>query len=361
MRHWIKRYGKQEVRSWYFECWNEPNHPSFFDGTMEDYFALYDATTRAVKRVDGECRIGGPATAGPHWVTELIDHCHRTAVPLDFVSCHHYGVSQGDGLDEFGRKELFVVREKEWFTDAVDKVTGEIEDSPMPELELHFTEWNSSYSPRDAIHDSYYNAAFILDNLARIGPAVDSMSYWTVSDIFEEPGPPQTPFHGGFGLVNAQGLRKPAFFVHQFLNRLLAETVPCDHDRVWVTRSEDRIALLLWDHTFMEQKVCNQQFFSRDLPAVTLPDIYLRVKGLEAGSYSFSATRVGYRSNDVFTDYYDLGCPDHLTREEVAGLDLANCGAPFMHERVVIGGEGVWERKLPMRTNDIWFLELVRS
>ena len=38
------------------------------------------------------------------------------------------------------------------------------------------------------------------------------MSYWTYTDLFEEPGPPPTPFHGGFGLLNREGIRKPAYF-----------------------------------------------------------------------------------------------------------------------------------------------------
>lgn len=25
VNHWIKRYGIDEVRTWYFECWNEVN------------------------------------------------------------------------------------------------------------------------------------------------------------------------------------------------------------------------------------------------------------------------------------------------------------------------------------------------
>jgi xylan 1,4-beta-xylosidase len=40
--HFTERYGKEEVKSWYFEVWNEPNlTPWFFTGTQEDYFKLY--------------------------------------------------------------------------------------------------------------------------------------------------------------------------------------------------------------------------------------------------------------------------------------------------------------------------------
>ena len=75
----------------------------------------------------------------------------------------------------------------------------------MPKLELHFTEWSASYTPADPIHDSYHSAAYILDKLKKCGDAAQSMSYWTFTDIFEEPGPRWEAFHGGFGLINYRG------------------------------------------------------------------------------------------------------------------------------------------------------------
>ncbi|MEI7503190.1 MAG: glycoside hydrolase, partial [Paludibacter sp.] len=64
VQHWTDRYGKEEVKSWYFEVWNEPNHPSFWTGTQEEYFKLYKYTVQAVKSVNPDYRVGGPATAG---------------------------------------------------------------------------------------------------------------------------------------------------------------------------------------------------------------------------------------------------------------------------------------------------------
>ena len=86
-----------------------------------------------------------------------------------------------------------------------------IRNSPLPDLQLHFTEWSSAYTPTDYIHDQYHQAAFILDKVKGAQESVDSMSYWVFTDIFEENGPRMTPFHGGFGLLNYQGIRKPAY------------------------------------------------------------------------------------------------------------------------------------------------------
>ena len=34
--HLLERYGREEVSTWFFEVWNEPNLRFFFDGTQED-------------------------------------------------------------------------------------------------------------------------------------------------------------------------------------------------------------------------------------------------------------------------------------------------------------------------------------
>ncbi len=55
--HFQERYGHDEVKSWYFEVWNEPDlHDIFFTGTKEDYFKLYEVTARAIKNVSADSR-----------------------------------------------------------------------------------------------------------------------------------------------------------------------------------------------------------------------------------------------------------------------------------------------------------------
>ena len=91
-QHLIDRYGIDEVASWYFEVWNEPNI-DFWTGrpAQETYFELYDNTARALKAVNQRIRVGGPATAQAAWVDAIIAHTAKENVPLDFVSTHAYG------------------------------------------------------------------------------------------------------------------------------------------------------------------------------------------------------------------------------------------------------------------------------
>ena len=155
--HLRERYGDAEVRTWYFEVWNEPNLDGFFAGTQQDYFDLYAATAKAIKDVSPDYKVGGPATAGCGWVPELIQYCKKNNTPLDFIATHTYGVDQGF-LDEKGNSGTVLSPNKESIYGDVKRVRQQIAESAMPKLELHFTEWSSSYTPADPVHDHYISA-----------------------------------------------------------------------------------------------------------------------------------------------------------------------------------------------------------
>src|SRR5207244_8093776 len=93
------------------------------------------------------------------------------------------------------------------------------------------------------------------------------MSYWTFTDIFEENGPVPTPFHGGFGLLNFQGLRKPAFYAYQFLNRLGAEELAANDEDSWGCRSARGVQILFWNFPPPITKESDQTLFTRDHPS----------------------------------------------------------------------------------------------
>jgi xylan 1,4-beta-xylosidase len=67
VEHFTERYGDEEVKSWYFEVWNEPNLDGFWAGSQDEYFRLYKHAVRAVKSVNQSYRVGGPGTAGAAW------------------------------------------------------------------------------------------------------------------------------------------------------------------------------------------------------------------------------------------------------------------------------------------------------
>ena len=172
-------------------------------------------------------------------------------VPLDFISFHTYGLGGGpSGLDEYGEQLHYLSNNLHAPADTAGGQRAVIDATARAGLPIHITEWSTSYSPRDPVHDSYFSAPYILEQLKHSSPGVASMSYWVFTDIFEEAGPPMTPFHGGFGLLTLQGIRKPAYFAYQFLNRLGPTELVNGDAASWVCRDERGGAqILLWDLT----------------------------------------------------------------------------------------------------------------
>jgi xylan 1,4-beta-xylosidase len=360
--HFTERYGEAEVRTWYFEVWNEPNLDAFFAGNQQDYFELYARTARAIKSVSPAYRVGGPATAGCAWLPEFIRYCAAKRVPVDFVSTHDYAVDVGH-LDETGTAGTIFSHNPRSISGNVLRMREQIAASPMPNLELHFTEWSASYTPTDPIHDSFHSATFILDKLKQSGTAANSMSYWVFTDIFEEAGPRFQPFHGGFGLLNYQDIRKPAFFAYQFLHRLGPTELRCDDAASYVTKDKDgNLQILLWDFTVAnpEKSENNQIFYKRDLPPASKGSVAIHLTHVPPGRYTETLYQVGYRVNDAYAAYKDLGSPAQLTRAQVAALKAASTGKPVAEKSITVRADGVFDRALPLRENDAFLLLLRR-
>lgn len=104
VKHSIERYGKEEVTTWLWEVWNEPDIP-YWSGTFEEYCKLYDYAADGLKRACAECTIGGPHTTSPRsekaykYLTDFIEHCLRgknyatgkIGTPLQYIGFHAKG------------------------------------------------------------------------------------------------------------------------------------------------------------------------------------------------------------------------------------------------------------------------------
>jgi xylan 1,4-beta-xylosidase len=86
--------------------WNEPDLKNFWENAdREAYFKLYDCTARVIKAIDPQIRVGGPATSGQKFVAPFIAYTAKHNTPVDFISCHSYGVD-GGFLDLTGEADV---------------------------------------------------------------------------------------------------------------------------------------------------------------------------------------------------------------------------------------------------------------
>ena len=249
IRFLLDRYGTEEVESWYFEVWNEPDLSCFFAGSRDDYFRLYGATVRAIKSVDDKLRVGGPSTSGCKWLPEFLEYCEKNGLPCDFVSTHHYpGDAFGNFINFSNVKHMFTAAmdaakhqktlsetmtnmfflpddAKRWDKDALHKMDREAKKQ-VGDKPLFITEWNSMAVFGSPVHDEKYSAAFAVKSCLDLDGSTDAYLFWCCSDLFEEQFMLPRPFVGSYGIVSNDGIPKPNFWGFKMLSKLYANRLP---------------------------------------------------------------------------------------------------------------------------------------
>jgi xylan 1,4-beta-xylosidase len=285
--HLVDRYGIDEVAEhWSFEVWNEANLEVFWSGTPEEWLRLYDVTAAAVRSVDERLRVGGPSSAAAGWVEELCAHVAESGAALDFASTHTYGSPPLDfrpTLERYGRAGTPI-----WWT-----------------------EWGVTPTHFNEVSDAVFAGCFLLRGMASAMGRIEALSYWVVSDHFEELGRPPALVHGGFGLRTVGELRKPRWWALALLERLGTTRLPVALDgdgggslvEALAARGDaGGLGVLVWNLTLDQSKSAGSEALARP--------VSVTVSGLAPGStYRLSHDRVDADHSHVLGTWASLREP----------------------------------------------------
>jgi len=320
-RHLVERYGENEVSQWYFEVWNEPNIDFWVGDPKEStYNELYDRAALAVKLVSPRLRIGGPATAQAAWADRFLAHCKAKNIPVDFVSTHVYGNDKAE--DVFGTHEN--IPRTQMVCRAVKKVHDQIVASPYPKIPLIWSEFNADYSNQPQVTDSAFMGPWLADTIRQCDGLVDSMSYWTFSDVFEEQGVVKTPFYGGFGLLAEDSIPKASFNDFAMLHQLGDSRLDVKSDSALVTRRKDgSLAIAVWN-LFLPEELGSPK------------TVTLHFKGLSA-TRTAQITVVDKDHGSPLPAWEKMGRPQNPTPAQIESLRKAAALPPAQSEKLTNG------------------------
>ena len=343
LEHLIHRYGREEVVTWPVEVWNEPNLSVFWkDADMEEYFKLYDITSKAVKSCDPRMRVGGPAICGvddERWLRMFLEYCSEHKVPLDFATRHAYATEMPDQDGHYAYQKL---RTPQAFLEEL-QVSREIIDS-FPEyvgMEMHITEFNTSYTPLNPIHDTNLNAAYVARLLSEMGDMCASYSYWTFGDVFEEAGVAFTPFSGCFGLLTNGGIPKPTYWTFSFFSKLSSEAVARGEEFLLTRNSRGNLEGIAWNP--VEE---NENLEQR---------LQLKLE-LENGEYALILKLVDETTCNPLRTWLDLGSPSNPTKQQLELIKA--CANPQIRTKRLTVTEDVLELELLLAANAVCHFEL---
>ena len=326
-RHLVTRFGADEVAQWYFEVWNEPNI-DFWGGVPRDlsYYELYDHTARALKAASPRLRVGGPATAAADWVEPFLAYTKQHGTLVDFVSTHGYADDSIDNLFPAGQ-DLHMPRpaadtpSDERVCLAVHKVRAQMDAAGRQDLPLFWTEWN--VQGESEAFDTTFVGPGLANTIRQCDGAVQQMSYWTFSDVFEEGGPIPRPFVGAFGLRASFGINKPSFYDFALLHHLGQQRLANPAPNILVTREGDgSLVLAAWN-------IVDPALDGKPTPALTAPAKTLSLEFQNADpSAPVTIERVDNEHGNFLPAYRQMGSPSSPTPAQVAALNRATALPP---------------------------------
>lgn len=340
LRHLVSRYG-DEVYGWPIEVWNEPNLPGFwYKADMQEYFKLFKETFTAVKSLDERFKVGGPAICGVNdaeWIRKFLEFCQSSGIKPDSVTRHHYTVEfpEHDGHYDYSKlqdpeERLSNLQSTRDIIDSFEEFCG---------LPIHITEFSTSYTPEGVIHDTNLNAAYLAQQLSRLGDMNESYSYWTFGDVFEERGVPFAPFYGGFGLVANGCIPKPTFYTFLFYKKLKdfgSECVLRD-DTAVIVKNGGGYAGIIWD---LKGEGTERTF---DFPAYS-------------DEYTLITYTVDEETCNPLKLWHDIGEPRQL--DSAALKLLREAAKPMIGSSVIKAGSGRATADIKAKKHGVVYFEL---
>ncbi|MBL8965758.1 MAG: helix-turn-helix domain-containing protein, partial [Spirochaetaceae bacterium] len=334
--HAGERYGKAELARWHFEVWNEPELEGiFWHGNRREFFEFYAATRAALKSYEASLRVGGCGFThwvilGNDWLDDFEAFCVESDAMPDFVSFHVYPVDMpcGTSADLVAVvADWNKVRDPRTLRDRVrmggpgavetllEQVGARLDRGPLSALPRFVTEWNSSPNSRDLVHDTAFMGAFVARNLSaclgrpggRAAGRCEGMAYWVFTDIFEEFGPGEGEFHGGFGLCTRHGLRKASWQAYRLFAALRGEggATLLGSGEGWLAtlasdRKDDPVVRILL-HNYRHYDAAYSHFDASLMKPLSRYEVFERGEDLECrvevaglvGSYEILVSRVG--------------------------------------------------------------------
>ena len=366
VQHYADKYGVEELATWYWEIWNEPDlwwqnwkskgkHAGY-----EAYFELFDHATAAIREVVPNAQVGGPAVAGypRDYPRQLARHAARgknyvtgkTGSPLAFISHHCYDGALGQMHKLFEAKTI------------LDK------EAPGRKIAIQTTEYgNGIWGVQRA---GRYQAASLCQTIdacayaARRNAAPMAWLFWfgTMRSFSSDCDAFFTTPHSKaryqittlFLNVRDTVFAKPVYNAYRALNHVDTRWLKVEGTQVgdlvgaFATLADDgsRLSILVYSHDRL------------DLDAAKRPQpVALTVRGLPfGGKVHLRQFRIDSAHSDVYAAWKAAGSPKPkaISPEQVRAIkahDALEAGAP--DQTLTLEKGGSWTTKLELEPHAV--------
>ncbi|MGB4777337.1 MAG: helix-turn-helix domain-containing protein [Microbacterium sp.] len=325
LAHVVERYSLDEVASWMFSVWNEPDTGPTLFGFEDDaeFHAFYKATFDTVRRFGKNIRFGSPAmlvtyAQNKDWLQAFLDFADANGCRPDFLTIHFYDNDFAwESLPEHkpgAPSSTRLNRDQDTFHKTLKQLDLLLNDRGL-HIPVYMTEWNLTVSHRDLLNDTTFKSCYLAKNLLENYDALESFGYWALTDFMEELQPSADMFHGGLGLLTYNGVKKPHYYFFKSLSRA-GERLLASGEGYFICAGTRGLQLYLYNyehfgHLFASGQRYDMTYLERYAPfsEVGRMDFSVEFTSLPAGRYRLREEIINSEHGSAFDTWIRMGAP----------------------------------------------------
>ncbi len=340
VKHCVDRYGANEVSSWYWEVWNEPDIP-YWKGTLQEYCKLYDYAADAVKRALPSARIGGADVTGggAKYLDSFIHHClydtnyatGNIGSPLNLVSFHakgsprlmHDTVVMGISNQLKNIVDNFTVISSYPQLKNIPVIIGESDPEGCAACGMATNPENAYRN--GTMYSSYEAAVFTREYELAKKFNINLIGAVTWAFEFEN-----QPWFYGYRDLATNGIDKPVLNVFRMFGMMKGEAVNANSDHQYtlqhmldsgVRKTQTDVGALA-SATDSSATIMVWNYHDVDKKNISV-DITLNIAGIGSSKVKVIEYRIDEQHSNAYILWKKMGSPQQPTAEQIDALEKA--------------------------------------
>ncbi|MBQ8054503.1 MAG: helix-turn-helix domain-containing protein [Lachnospiraceae bacterium] len=372
LRHMRRKFGKEEVSTWIFELSRDSRHGAegekcYADENF-DFFTAWSFAYKCVKTEIPGAQVGGVSAmidGDYQFLNEFYKKCAKSRCIPDF--CSYLLFTYTDQYLWENGAVLEAVKKERSTELQLDKIRRLMDFTGVGASKVYLTESNNTIANRDYLNDSCFRAAFFTSEIMRIHDRADLLCVMAGSDWVSSYLDSGTVVHGGIGLLTKDTIRKPAYFVFEFLNRLGSVVIASGEGYI-LTRSESGNYYLLCSH-FVPFDAGQYPVKADDRPDLSVlrleghPSQVLRFRftGIaDQGYYIVKRRILSSASGSILDEWENFQFSEDLTADDVRYL-RERCIPQIRLQKHYVGIEEELAFDVEMRPEEVVLLHIYRE
>lgn len=326
LTHYIDRYGINEIRSWYFNFWTDPDlqiKEPFWNESMESFFEFYRATYQTFKEVDSELRLGSPNFScinGLPWYDAFLRYCNDNNMNPAYISAHLYGCEGNFSKDLTKKASNYSIADQQLIQKQLETIQQIMDKHGFHFTDIIVSDWNLTFLPNDLIRDTCYMGPYICHTVNTTLFQVKGLSFWSLSDNYEDFFPDSRLFQGGAGLMDFHSMKKAAYNALTLVGMLGSQLFSRGNNYIF-TREGDEYQLLLYNlpkfdymYSIIDQSAIDEKHRYNIYSNVESQLFSITIQ-LPKGTYYIKKYEVNREYGSAYDIWGQIGYPPVLTKD----------------------------------------------